>query len=133
MLFMILRWLYVSRLFYLFLIIPSENFSEDLRMLEIDSSLDEDFLEGLTWVSLGGDLLSSNVSLMFSFIVSLISLGKSDLDVGRSHVLNLDVESFFNISTVNESVYDNTNRSRVNVEDLASSAVIELVWHTLMG
>ena len=125
--------LFLAFFYTFFLIISSEDFSEDLRVLEIDSSLDEDFLEGLTWVSLGGDLLSSFVSEMLSFIVSLISLGKSDLDVGRSHVLNLDVESFFNISTVNESVYDNTNRSRVNVEDLASSAVIELVWHTLMG
>jgi len=87
----------------------SEDFSEDLGVLEINSSLDKDFLKGLSRVSLGGDLLSSNVSLMFSFIVGLISLGKSNLNVRRSDVLNLDVESFFNISAVNESVYDHTN------------------------
>ena len=102
-------------------------------MLEVDSSLDEDFFKRLSWVSLGRDLLSSDVSLMFSFIVGLISLGESNLNVRRSDVLNLDVESFFNISAVNESVYDNTNGSGVDVEDLTSSAVVKFVRHTLVG
>jgi hypothetical protein len=97
--------------------------------------IDVNELSSWSWLgnlSLGGDSFSALLSLVFQFIVLLNSLNECSFAVGNNDVLSSNVNSLLDESTVNGLVDLNTNSSWVNVKDLTSSSVIELMWQTFL-
>ena len=96
-------------------------------------SVDNARLSGELIHSLGQNLLAS----LFGFNLLGVILSHSSLEgftaLTSTHVFNPDMDSLGNDSASNLFVDDNSNSVLVNIEDLASFSVVELVGHTLVN
>ena len=97
--------------------------------------IDVNKLSGWSWLSdlsLGGDSLSILLSLVLQSIVLLNSLDESSFAVRDDYVFSSNVDSLLDESTVDRLEDLNTDGSWVDVENLTSSSVIEVMWQTLL-
>lgn len=69
---------------------------------------------------------------MFSFIIRLISLSKSNSHIRWSHMLNLHMKSLLNVPSIHQSMHNHTNRPRIHIKHFTSSPMIQFVWHTFV-
>merc|ERR1719362_968756 len=86
----------------------------------------------LGWDSLRFNLLACLLGLDLSLIVGLNSLDESESASGFSHMLNTNVDSLLDESSINALVDNDTDGMGSHVENTTSLTVIEFVWHTLV-
>lgn len=96
------------------------------------SSLEEVSFLGLLWLTLEVYLDSGLSGLGLGSFVILLALQNFFLALGLSDVLNADMDTLFNNSSVDELVDTDSNSTLGDVENNTSSAVVSLVWHTLV-
>ena len=84
------------------------------------------------WLSLGNDLLSGFLSLNLEDIVGLNSCDESKSALRFSEMVDSNVASLWDDSSVDELVKNDTTGMSGDVENSSGFTVIELVWHTLV-
>jgi len=84
------------------------------------------------WLSLGNDLLSGFLSLNLEGIVGLNSCDESKSALRFSEMVDSNVASLWDDSSVDELVKNDTAGMSGDVENSSGFTVIELVWHTLV-
>ena len=83
-------------------------------------------------LSLSGDSFTILLGLVLESIIFLNSFDESLSAVGDDNMLSSDVNSLFDVSTVDLLEESDTDSSWVDVEDLSGSSVVEMVRHTLV-
>ena len=84
------------------------------------------------WLSLGNDLLSGFLSLNLEDIVGLNSCDESKSALRFSEMVDSNVASLWDDSSVDSLVNNNTDCVTSHVENSACFTVIVLMWHTFM-
>ena len=84
------------------------------------------------WLSLGDNLLSGFLGLNLLCIVGLDSGDESKSALRFSEMVDSDVASLWDDSSVDELVKNDTAGMSGDVENSSGFTVIELVWHTLV-
>ena len=84
------------------------------------------------WLSLGDNLLTGFFSLDFLGIVGLDSGDESKSALRFSEMIDPNVASLWDDSSVNELVKNDAAGMSGDVENSSGFTVIELVWHTLV-
>jgi|TARA_B110000305_G_C19297827_1_gene567554 hypothetical protein len=84
------------------------------------------------WLSLGDNLLSGFLSLNLEGIVGLNSCDESKSALRFSEMVDSNVASLWDDSSVDELVKNDTAGMSGDVENSSGFTVIELVWHTLV-
>jgi len=103
---------------------------------ELDGGLGSVNSAGISWQlihSLGQNLLAPLLGLDLLGVVFSHSPLESLAALTPADVLDPDVDSLGDDSASNLFVYDDSNSVLVNVEDLASLSVVELVGHALVN
>ena len=103
-------------------------------MLEGDIlSLNNVFLSWQDWESLGRDFLSGLLGFLLFLIVFSNSGFESFSAVGELHVFSSHVNSLSDDSVSNSLGDNDTDSSRVDVENLSGLSVVRIVWHALVN
>ena len=106
---------------------------EWVHELNIDLAIDNVGFSWLSWDSLSDDFLASFLGFnLFSIVFSNSSLeGFSAFTL--TDVFDSDVNSLGDDSCSDLLVNDDTDSVLVDIKDLTSLALVELVWHTLVN
>ena len=101
-------------------------------MLELNITLDGVSFSGTDGLSLGGDSLASLVSFSLLLIIVSASLEETFSRSRKSNVVVSDVDSLGDNSVSELLVNNNTDGSRVDVENSTGLTVVKVVGHTLV-
>ena len=111
----------------------SDDFQKEFRIEELDIWFsDFESFGGLLDDPLGGNPLLLLVRLGLELVVLLDAVEEGLPAGGEAEVLNADVNPLGHDSVPDLLVYDDSDGPGVDVEDSASSAVVELVGHALV-
>ena len=113
--------------------ITSHDFDEDLRVDEFKFGfLDFDLSDGLRDDAFGGNADSLFVAFGLQFVVCLNALKELFAASRKFDVLSADVNSLLDDSAADLFVDDDSDGSRIDVEDFSGVAVVPFVRHSFV-